>query len=725
MLRGVLPRKGLAVGDGISGIRLALLVQHLRRHLAEARVGVHEEVRAGELHGTRHELAAPVRHHSREPIASERRHAHREVPVHAIREHAPRRIVLRGVAARAHVVEPQTLVLDRETAGDVAHVAGIPCAAAPARLVDRGRAVRTREMEPVARVGEVDRGRLGHAGARGLVVLVSAENLEESHHDRLVRHGVHVVELGVRVDLPVQRARQVGVVAREPERAVHGVRLRHAAPRREVPAAARVEVAVRVVDARAVAPVRAQAPDPLAEERVVEHRRAVVVQACVAQKAPADAVARDVCGAARGVAARRDADAPIVVGRVRVVAGEHAERVGPLVGQHDVVAVASHGRTFPDESVLRLRQADASAPARHVPHAETPPRGIPPHAAARHAAPRRRLVHRIPITPFGPLGERLVAQFGVQCALGPRLRPHHGIPLVLDGLAERTHDAVRRFNQEIVHEQLSPEVDRNHLRDVVRLKVGRLDRILVLRVNLRRPFLRQHDAVVERAPAVRHVGHGLRRQRLPAGRADMRLVGLQELGGRQHAIRDAAAGERAGNNVPAASAPAEGEPSTAFELTVECLDGTCSRRLTVEIEAPFGLARRRAMRERERETMPAVRERVRVGDGRQQRVARAGRSRENLPGKALVDAVAAEREEPAAVAPERARHHPRFAFARQAREAIPTFQREVVRGCHVASRHVAVGEVARLFAARRHQRRASVAQLADVRHVAHKEVVCG
>ena len=32
---------------------------------------------------------------------------------------------------------------------------------------------------------------------------------------------------------------------------------------------------------------------------------------------------------------------------------------------------------------------------------------------------------------------------------------------------------------------------------------------------------------------------------------------------------------------------------------------------------------------------------------------------------------------------------------------------------------------ARLFAARRHQRRASVAQLADVRHVAHEEVVCG
>ena len=205
----------------------------------------------------------------------------------------------------------------------------------------------------------------------------------------------------------------------------------------------------------------------------------------------------------------------------------------------------------------------------------------------------------------------------------------------------------------------------------------------------------------------------------------MRLVGLQKLGGRQHAVRETATGERAGNDVPAASSPTEGEPTTAFELAIKRLDGAPSRRLAIEVEPPFGLARRRAMREREREAVPAVRERVRVGDSRQQRVARARRSREDLPGETLVNAVAAEREEPAVVAPERARHHPRLAFVRQTREAVPAFKREVVRGRDVAPRRVAEGEVARLRAARRHQRRASVAQLADMRHVAHEEVVRG
>ena len=442
-----------------------------------------------------------------------------------------------------------------------------------------------------------------------------------------------------------------------------------------------------------------------------------------AQEAPADAVGRDVLRAARGVAARRDADAPVGVRRVRVVAGEHAERVGPLVGQHDVVAVASHGRTFPDKSVLRLRQADASAPARHVPHAELPPRGIPPHAAARHRAPRRRLVQRVPFTSFGPLGERLVAEFGVERALGLRLGPHHGIPLVLHGLVERTHHAARRLHEEIVHEQLPPEVDRNHLRDVGRLKIRHLDRILILRVDARRPFLRQHDAVVERAPAVRHVGHGLRRQRLPAGRADVRLVWLEEFAGRQHAVGETTAGERSRNHVPAATTPAEGEARAAGERALERLDGAPSRRLAVEVESPFGLARRRAVVKREREAMPAVRERVRVGNSRQQRVTRAGRSREDLPGEALVDTVAAEREEPAAVASERAHDHPRLALVRQAREVVPALHGEVVRRRHVAPRHVAECEVARLFSTRRHQRRASIAQLADVRHVAHDEVV--
>ena len=407
------------------------------------------------------------------------------------------------------VVEPQPLVLDREAAGDVAHVAGVPRAAPPPRPVDCRRAVRTREVEAVARVGEVDGCRLRHAGLRRLVVIVPAENLEEAHHERLVRHGVHVVELGVRVRLPVQRARQVLVVAREPERAVHGVRMD---AHREVPVGPVVEVLVRMVDARAVAPTRAQAPHPLAEERVVEHRRAVVVLASRAQEAPADAVGGDILRAARRVAARRDADAPVGVRRVRVVAGKHAERVSPLVRQHDVVAIPPHWRTLPDKPVLRLRQADASAPARHVPHAEALPCGIPPHAAARHAAPRRRLVQRIPVTPFDTLGKRLVAQFGVQRTLGLRFRPHDWIPLVLNRLAEHPHDAVRRFNQEIVHEQLPPEIDRNHFRDVFRLKVRCLDRILILRVDARRPFLRQHDTVVERAPAVGRIRHRLRRQ---------------------------------------------------------------------------------------------------------------------------------------------------------------------------------------------------------------------
>ena len=313
-----------------------------------------------------------------------------------------------------------------------------------------------------------------------------------------------------------------------------------------------------------------------------------------AQEAPADAVGRDVLRAARGVAARRDADAPVGVRRVRVVAGEHAERVGRLVRQHHVVAVRPHGRTLPVHAVRRLRVGDAPGETGHVPHAELPPRGIPPHAAARHRAPRRLRRHLL-----------------------LRLAPHHGIPLVLHGLVERPHHAARRLHEEIVHEQLPPEVDRNHLRDVGRLKIRRLDRIRILRVDARRPFLRKHDTVVERAPAVGRVRHGgTHGQRRPAGCADMRLVGLQELFGRQHAVGKTAARERSGNHVSAASAPAEGEPRTAVERALERLDGAHSRRLAIDIKAPFGLSLDSTMRERQREAVPSVRERVRVSDVR-------------------------------------------------------------------------------------------------------------
>ena len=175
----------------------------------------------------------------------------------------------------------------------------------------------------------------------------------------------------------------------------------------------------------------------------------------------------------------------------------NAERIEIMIGidQH-VRAARPHVRPRPVHCVVRLRYRQQPRPACQIPHPELGTLRIPPDAATRKAACGHAFVHRVPL-----LRSRCVRRVWTLAKLCPPgqlfigFRPEHRVALEFDRLVELAHDSLGRRHEEIVHEQLAPDIDPYRRRGI--FKVRRRRRTRKHRVNARRPFVRQHDAVVQ------------------------------------------------------------------------------------------------------------------------------------------------------------------------------------------------------------------------------------
>ena len=238
--------------------------------------------------------------------------------------------------------------------------------------------------------------------------------------------------------------------------------------RREVPqarlATERLGRPVRPVAATLARTASAQGKHPLAAERVVEHRRAVAALPRIADVRPRDAVRRRVEAVVRHAAGHGHHHPPVRVRVFRLVVGKHAPAVEQRIGQAPAVKqrIGQHAvRTlhdsqifpFPRDTVLRLGVAQVFHPSGLVPEAEHLLHGIPPQTAARR--PRH--------------GCETIRTLRIDLSLKIRLRPHHRRVERLRRMVVDAHDTLRGIDEEVIHEQLPPDVDVNRRRgDVAR-----------------------------------------------------------------------------------------------------------------------------------------------------------------------------------------------------------------------------------------------------------------
>ncbi len=222
----------------------------------------------------------------------------------------------------------------------------------------------------------------------------------------------------------------------------------------------------------------AKAVDPAAPERIVEKRRAIARDARAAHFPPVHAVGRCqqlhivIVPAGHLVASRS-------IGVVEV----EPDRRGVAPSMRDDVGVADDVQLglVPDAAVVRCGVAGVLQVAAHVPHLEELLARIVEHAVAEgHCSRIRSRLRplRVLVVLF-PLGRR---------------RQHRIVRMVV-GTMERSRQG-RFFDEEVVDEQLSSQVDWHHSRpiDQVRRRYRRSRQA----VMPRRPGLRETDAVVQR-----------------------------------------------------------------------------------------------------------------------------------------------------------------------------------------------------------------------------------
>ena len=391
----------------------------------------------------REKLALAVRHHAREAVAAQRRHADGAVRVHAVAR--PGGILVPfealAVAAQTGVVEPEALVLDHADAADAGEVAGVPLAGTPATRRDVG--VRARlERLAVAREREVQGRLLGEADLLAVAVVTGrvVEDLHHAEHEGLVGDGVETVELpphAVCDNQPSLGAWQsvefVGLLV--------------------APAPAAVLAAERArgeVAARTHRPAVAQREHPHAPERIVVGGGTVAGNSRAPQGREVDAV----LGCPEPVVrARRnmrlgDVELPVGVRVRRRVVGRHVPAVERVVLEEAVRAGhdAEVG-VFPFHAVGGFRVADVAEPVGLVPETELPPRGVPPEAAVGGGGEVHGLVAFL-------RAARSVGHARGGAAAGP----HHGVVL-LHGTVPVADESAGRLHEVVVDEQLASDAD--------------------------------------------------------------------------------------------------------------------------------------------------------------------------------------------------------------------------------------------------------------------------
>ena len=262
--------------------------------------------------------------------------------------------------------------------------------------------------------------------------VASADDLEKPHHKRLVRRGVHIVELRLAYR-SVYGARNVGVVTGKPREYLRlAVGIVSSRPdvvfRGGLPDGALDEPLVFTIDAAAVAaPVVTDAPHPLAAERIVEERGTVAYLSARVNRHPMASVGRDELPASHRASRRRNEKPPVGVWISGGIIWPDAECINRQPRQQYVIAIRPDTRTLPLEAISGLRQRQRAVPARQIPHPEASARRIPPYAAAWHATSWR--------------AHGAVWRTFILVKLGFRLRPHHRVADVFDGLVEFSHDA--------------------------------------------------------------------------------------------------------------------------------------------------------------------------------------------------------------------------------------------------------------------------------------------